>query len=176
MPPLRLATLADAKPLAELHVASWHETYTSLLPSEILSGLSVEGRERAWARMLASPTPGSEVYVAVEDGRFVAFGAACPQRDPALNDLGYDGEISAIYVLRSHQHRGIGRQIMQSLVRAIHDAGRRGAALWVLRENMHARRFYEELGGHVVKERTDKRKHVALVEVAYGWSDLSLFL
>lgn len=176
MPPLRLAASADARSLAELHVASWHETYTGILPDEILSGLSVDSRERAWAKILASPTIGSEVVIAVDDGRFVAFGAACLQRDSALKGLGYDGEISAIYVLRSHQHRGIGRQIMQNLAHAIQDAGQRGAALWVLRENMLARRFYEQLGGQMVKERTDKRENAALVEVAYGWSDLSLLL
>lgn len=173
---LRLATLADAKSLAALHVAAWHETYAGILPDEVLSGLSIEAREKVWTTILASPTAGSEVYVAIEGSRFVAFGAACPQRDPALEALGYDGEISAIYVLRSHQRQGIGRQIMQSLAHAIHDAGRRGATVWVLRENNPARRFYERLGGKVVKERTDQRKHTTLVEVAYCWRDLHSLL
>ena len=173
---LRLATLADAKSLAALHVSAWHETYAAILPDEILSGLSVDAREKAWATILESPTSGSEVYVAVEGGRLVAFGAACPQVDPELEALGYDGEISAIYVRRSHQRRGIGRQIMQSLAHATQNAGRRGVTLWVLSENSPARSFYEHLGGRMVKERTDQREHTTLFEVAYGWNDLSSLL
>jgi hypothetical protein len=46
------------------------------------------------------------------------------------------------------------------------------AALWVLRENLRARRFYEHLGGKVIGEREDVRDATILIELAYGWPDL----
>ena len=171
--PLRLASPDDAEELAALHVASWHESYVGILPEQMLSRLSVRGRAKTWARILADRTTGSVVYVAQDDGRFVAFGAACPQRDPELRADGFDGEFSAIYVLRSHQRRGIGREIMLTLAQALRGTGRRGAALWVLSQNSSARRFYERLGGELLKERTEKRADGTLVEVAYGWTDLT---
>lgn len=45
-------------------------------------------------------------------------------------------------------------------------------ALWVLRDNLRARRFYERYGGQVVAERDDVRDGTVLVELAYGWPDL----
>ena len=42
---IRLATLADARAIAELHVASWRAAYVGILPPAYLEGLSVEERE-----------------------------------------------------------------------------------------------------------------------------------
>jgi hypothetical protein len=44
--------------------------------------------------------------------------------------------------------------------------------LWVLRENAHARGFYERLGGRVVGERTQVDGEHAFKEIAYGWDSL----
>jgi hypothetical protein len=55
------------------------------------------------------------------------------------------------------------------------DLKRRGfnaAALWVLRDNLRARRFYEHHGAKVIAEREDIRDGAVLVELAYGWLDL----
>ena len=53
------------------------------------------------------------------------------------------------------------------------EQSRKAATLWVLRDNAGARRFYERLGGKLVGERADEQSGVTLVELAYGWSDLS---
>jgi ribosomal protein S18 acetylase RimI-like enzyme len=52
------------------------------------------------------------------------------------------------------------------------ERGFSAAALWVLRDNPRARRFYEYHGGQIIAEREDIRDDVVLVELAYGWSDL----
>ena len=41
---IRIATPEDAHGLGVMHVASWRETYTGLLPDKMLSSLSVEAR------------------------------------------------------------------------------------------------------------------------------------
>jgi ribosomal protein S18 acetylase RimI-like enzyme len=46
------------------------------------------------------------------------------------------------------------------------------AALWVLRDNAVARRFYDQQGSKVIAEREDVRDGAVLVELAYGWADL----
>jgi hypothetical protein len=60
----------------------------------------------------------------------------------------------------------------------------RGAALWVLRDNEPARRFYEVLGAKLVGQRVETVDEFVsgervgatdvLHEVAYGWPDLSV--
>ena len=57
---------------------------------------------------------------------------------------------------------------------AMDEQGKLGltTALWVLRDNLRARRFYEHYGGKVITEREDNRDGTVLIELAYGWPDL----
>lgn len=173
---LRSAIPSDAPALGAVHVASWHETYTGILPDEMLASLSVEARTEMWTKILGYPAAfgGTAVYVAEDHGRVVGFGSCGQQRDEALTGLGFGGEISAIYVLRSHQRLSVGRSIMRAMAHALLEQGRAAATLWVLRENVVARGFYERLGGAVVSEKKDEMPRTTLVELAYGWGDLSL--
>ncbi|MDR6146222.1 hypothetical protein QE363_002015 [Sphingomonas sp. SORGH_AS870] len=60
----RLATVDDA--IGALHVASWHETYTGLLPQEMLASLSADSRAAMWTTVLGAPArpDGTRIYVA----------------------------------------------------------------------------------------------------------------
>jgi ribosomal protein S18 acetylase RimI-like enzyme len=173
--PLRKATYADAAALGALHVTSWQETYTGLVPDEMLAGLSVDARTAMWSKILDAPDDFgcAAVFIADDNERVVGFGSCGRQRDNALIDKGFSGEFSAIYVLRSHQGRGVGRSIMNAMSSELADAGHSAASLWVLRENAPARAFYEKLGGIIVGEKIDDRPDATLVEDAYGWRDLS---
>jgi GNAT superfamily N-acetyltransferase len=172
---LRPATQADAATIGSLHVASWLETYAGILPDEMLAELSVEARTAMWSEALGDPEAAGSMalILAEEDGRPIGFGACGRQRDEALSTAGYDGELGAIYILRSHQDRGVGRSLMAAMARSLSDLGHEAASLWVLRENGRARAFYEALGGKPLGEKTDEWMGETLVEVAYGWSDLS---
>lgn len=171
----REAKPSDAAVLGALHVASWRETYAGLLPDPLLDGLSAEARSAMWGGILNDPAAvgGTAIFVAESEGEIVGFGACGRQRDEALKGQGFDGEVGAIYVRRSHQRAGVGQSLMSLMSRRLLDQGRRGAALWVLRENVSARTFYERLGGAVIGERSDEHAGAVLAEVAYGWSDLS---
>jgi ribosomal protein S18 acetylase RimI-like enzyme len=171
----RAAIPGDGPALGAMHVASWRETYIGILPDELLASLSVDARAEMWTKILCDPEAyaGTEVYVAEDRERLVAFGSCGRQRDEALAGSGFSGEIGAVYVLRSHQHRGIGRSIMSLMANALLESGHRAATLWVLRENLIARKFYESLGGTIAGEQKEERPDATLFEVAYGWSDLS---
>ncbi|WP_166141444.1 GNAT family N-acetyltransferase [Methylosinus sp. RM1] len=171
---LRLATSDDADRLGAIHVACWRESYDRILPREMLSKLTVEGRAAMWSKILADSdaAAGSAVWIAENDGRMVGFGSCGRQRDQMLMERGFDAEISAIYILRSCQGAGVGRAIMGAMASLLRERGNRAVSLWVLRENAPARGFYEHLGGAVVAEQEDARPEATLVEVAYGWHDL----
>ena len=172
---LRRAVLADAAAIGAVHVESWRETYAGLLPDAMLAELSVERWAAMWEQLLGDPgTAGSmAILVAEDEGRTIGIGGCGPQRDEALAKSGFTGEFGMIYLLRSHQGRGLGRSIMACLARSLAKLGHEKAGLWVLRENEMARRFYEGLGGTIVGERAGERDGTLLVELAYGWSDLS---
>ena len=159
-----------------MHVESWLETYTGIIPEEILAALSVPRRTMAWERILGDPAGHDDSVVYLKEvGCVVAGFAACgEQRDSDLKASGFDGEIGAIYVLRCFQKQGIGRTLMKQLAADLIGRGSRGIALWVLNENTRARRFYEKCGGELIGERKDVRGSVILTEVAYGWRDIQV--
>lgn len=171
---IRRASLADARDLASMHVASWRETYPGMVPDSMLSSLSVDGRAAMWQRILGAPaTEGSSaVYLAEIDVKIVGFGSCGAQRTESLKEKGYTGEISAIYVLKASQRQGLGKRLLHAMASDLSNRGFGSGSLWVLRDNVPARRFYERHGGEVVAEREDVRADGILVEVAYGWRSL----
>jgi GNAT superfamily N-acetyltransferase len=171
---IRLATPDDAPALGSMHVASWRETYSGLLPDKMLSSLSVEARAAAWAKIMQEPATehSTVVYLAEHEGTIIAFGSCGPQRTESLKDKGYDGEVSAIYVLREFQKRKIGTRLLRVMSSDLQRRGFNAAALWVLRDNLRARHFYARFDGKVITEREDVRDGTVLVELAYGWPNL----
>ncbi|MGI9506339.1 MAG: GNAT family N-acetyltransferase, partial [Geminicoccaceae bacterium] len=175
---IRPATADDAESIAEIHVRAWRETYAGLLPKALLDGLSVERRVAWWRGLLDGTNNPSRtaVFIAVgENDQAVGFGSCGRQRDPELDAAGFDAEVETIYLLDKVKRLGTGRQLMTTLAAAMLTEGYRGAALWVLRENDSARRFYEALGAAIVGEREEWRSDdFVMREVAYGWPDLDV--
>lgn len=186
---MRRAHAGDAAAIAAVHVAAWHETYTGLVPARMLAAFSVGERARRWRRILTAPEPSREsaVFVAaLPDRTIVGFGSCGRQPAPDLFAAGFAGEFSALYLLAAHQRRGVGRRLMTLMAEDLMARGMRSAALWVLRENTPALRFYEALGGKIVSERVETvdehltgeragpQDDALLHEVAYGWPDLAL--
>jgi ribosomal protein S18 acetylase RimI-like enzyme len=172
---IRPAADVDAARLARVHVTCWHETYDGLVPPAVLAAFTLERGLAVWGRILGEPAAfnGATVHLAEVDARVVGFASCCLQRTAHLVPLGYDGEISMIYILRAFQRHGVGAGLMHALATDLLDRGCAGGSLWVLRDNDRARRFYERCGGRVVAERTDMRDNTALFEIAYGWESLA---
>jgi ribosomal protein S18 acetylase RimI-like enzyme len=172
---IRMATFDDAPALASMHVASWRETYAGIVPAAMLASLSVQKRQAMWEKVmrLQSSLGATVVYLLELDGKIIGFGSCGAQRDEKLKDRGYDGEISAIYVLRTFQRLGAGTRLLFTMALDLAGRGYGAASLWVLRDNPTARRFYERFGARVIAERDDVREDSVLIEVAYGWADLT---
>jgi hypothetical protein len=87
---IRIATPDDAPALAEMHVASWRETYLGLLPEKMLASLSVESRAAAWAKIMQEPATqrSTMVYIADYDGAIVGLGSCGSQRTESLKEKG----------------------------------------------------------------------------------------
>ena len=172
---VRRARPEDAPAIAAIHVEAWHETYTGLLPPEMISALTVEVRQAWWAQLLSRPpeTRGGAAYLAAFDGAPVGFGTCNAQRAEVLAEAGFDGEISSLYVLRAAQGRGVARALMARMATRLQRAEYRAAGLWVLRENVVARRFFARCGGTLLDGQTGIRVQGRFTEVAYGWRDLA---
>ena len=141
---VRAARREDARPVAEVHVASWRHAYRGLLPEDSLERQSVDDREAMWLGAFADPEPKSGAFVAEIDGRIVGFASFGPSPDEDASEG--TGEVPAIYVDPSALGTGVGRELFEAATLALRDAGFAKATLWVLEVNTLARRFYEKAG------------------------------
>lgn len=173
LPPLRRATPADAAAIARVHVTAWRETYAGILPDHRVQRASEADRTLQWQGALAMPGPdGLAVFLAQPGGTVAGFLCMGRQRSPALAGMGFDGEVSALYLVAAAQGRGLGRALMSVAAHHLLDTRGRGLALWSLAANRRACGFYAALGGRVVAERTDGDGP----QRAYGWDDPGLLL
>lgn len=165
MTTVRRATVADARAIAEVHVATWRATYVGVLPQEVLDALDVDARERMWTAFAEHES--LAVFVAENTGRIVGF-----VNVGACRDLDGVGELYAIYVAPEMWGTGAGLALMDAGVGWLKERYSE-AVLWVAEENPRARRFYERYGWIVDEARTDLVEGVAVPEVRYRLSGLN---
>lgn len=135
---IRPATAQDVPALAFVHHTAWQETYAGLIDRDYLNARTVErsarSMEKAW----------STISVAVCDGRVVGFCGCGASRD--ADSPPDTGEVQGIYLLRDFQRLGLGRALMEDVLRRLKASGYQKAILWVLDSNAKAIRFYEKAG------------------------------
>ena len=170
---IRPAAAKDAEAIAEVHVTAWRESYAGLMPDHILAALSIPDRLAKWRVILAQPAAEGVTFLAEEDsGALLGFSSCGPQRTPELASQGFGGEISALYILRRAQREGVGTALMRAAAQRLMERGHHAASLWVLRDNLPARHFYEQLRGIALMDREDDLGR----HTAYGWRDLQPLL
>lgn len=118
-----------------VHYKSWHETYPGLIDAGYLEGITLEkcvGIARRWPE---------DIIVAKDGGRVIGFVGCGAYRDESLP--GY-GEVFAIYVLKEYHGQKVGYELMNAALERLSDY--RKVAVWVLKGNDKAIRFYERYG------------------------------
>ena len=88
-------SLADARAVAEVHVASWRAAYADIIDFTKVP-LDVDERERSWAhRIPLVGDEGNRTWVAELQGRIVGFAFTQPTEDDDLNPLFDDPDSEA---------------------------------------------------------------------------------
>ena len=130
----KMETDEEIKGKAYVNWQSWREAYRGLIYQSYLDRLSLEQCENT-ARRWPDKT-----FVAKDGDRVIGFSAYGDYRG---DDLEGAGEVIAIYVLREYYGTGAGRLLMD---RALATLDQKKVALWVLKGNGRAIRFYEKCG------------------------------
>lgn len=167
---VRQAQVDDAAAIAHVHVATWRSAYRDLLPADFLASLNEKHYEERWGRTLSEPS--ARVFVAESAEGVVGFASGGRER---AGEHSFSGELYAIYVLADAQGRGHGQRLVQAVVGGLRELGLTDMIVWVLRDNLHARKFYERLGGKYVRAQPITIGSSLLYEVSYGWRSLTSF-
>lgn len=134
---LRVPSPEDAREIAEVHVRSWRETYTGLVPERFFGDDARQARLRLWTTLLADPAGRERIRVAEVDGAIVGFAERDrPQEDNPARELA----LRLLYVLKAHHGSGAGQALVDAVL------GEEPAQLWVAEANLRAIRFYERNG------------------------------
>lgn len=141
---IRPAEIADARKVAEVHVAAWQHAYCGIIPDEYLRSLSVEKREAGWRESLEKKV--SELWVASDEASeqlagWVSFGKCRDCDKSALV-----GELWAIYVLPAYWSHGVGRALWLTARKRLIEMGFAEVTVWCLVGNQRAERFYRAAG------------------------------
>ncbi|MFG2575012.1 GNAT family N-acetyltransferase [Streptomyces sp. NPDC048481] len=137
-------TLADVGRVSEIRVRGWQRAYRGLMPQAYLDALSVaEDAERRRAGF-GRGRPGVVNLVAERAGTVVGWAALGPCRDSEVRTP--DAELYALYAAVDHFGTGVGRALLGEAARRAEALGHPAMRLWVLRDNLAARRFYARAG------------------------------
>ena len=168
---IRAAHQNDVLGMAKVRLDTWRATYRSIVPDEFLKGLSYQSTSERWQKAFwENRKPGVAVFVAENELKDIVGIAICgPEQS---QDPIYLGEIYVLYVLPQHQNQGIGRELVAACVRhLIQKLKVETMLVWVIAENPY-RRFYESLGGKLVRKKTKEIGGKVIAEVGYGWQEV----
>ena len=133
---IRKCTSDDAEGRGVVHYQSWQETYRGLMPDEFLDELD---QKKLIQRAKDSP---DNSFVAVVDNKIVGFCSYLSEcRD--FVSIKPSSEIVALYVLKSHQGFGIGKDLVKAVINKLSNEN---LVLYVLEGNNQAINLYKYLG------------------------------
>jgi ribosomal protein S18 acetylase RimI-like enzyme len=162
---LRRARAADADLIADLHTASWRTAYRGLVLDRFLDSGLAQQRRRHWRATMAGTRPRDLVLIA-EDGKGPAgFISVWVRRgSPAF--------IDNLHAHPARRRQGVGSFLMKEAARLLAALGQRAAYLWVLDNNLAARRFYAAIGGATVLREFEMFGNARVSHSRIFWRDI----
>ncbi|MEM8483900.1 MAG: GNAT family N-acetyltransferase [Bacteroidota bacterium] len=158
--------------IAQLHSQSWEIAYRDILSNAFLDNHVLANRMQYWETRFKAGIPDHTfIRVAEQGDRLVGLVCAVAGADPVWGTL-----IDNLHVLPGSQQRGLGRQLIQQAAQWV--LGRPDVSvpteapmyLWVYRENVRARTFYEKVHGEAVEEKTEPQPDGSMAPIVrYAW-------
>lgn len=139
---IRYANMNDSSVLGLIHSESWKVAYKGIVPDSVLDNMSVEKGEKKFYDSFINGLERN--VIAFKNNQAAGFMCLGKCRDEDL-DSSY-GEIWGIYLLPSFWRQGIGKELLQWGINDLRNKGYNKISLWVLEENINARKFYEKMG------------------------------
>lgn len=122
----------DIAAVQQIAKLSWHDTYEGIIPIEV----QVLFIERTYSKaMMMKRLEKTSMYVAIHNDEIVGFA------NFTRIDNDGDVELTAIYLLPSHQHLGYGKKLLIEGLHNIQNAQQ--LLVYVESDNQKGRAFYE---------------------------------
>lgn len=127
----------DKFAISHIYEESWKFAYKDIIPQEYLDNIP----NGQWVTNLSKAD--RNTLVMIEDDKFIGTSSYCKSRFFDYSDF---GEIISIYLLPEYVGKGYGKLLLKATVNELNKLGYKNIFLWVLKENIRARKFYERAG------------------------------
>lgn len=135
---IRYVTCNDSREsISDIYEQSWRYAYKDIVPQDYLDSIP-PGR---WADV--PERAGLRTMLCIEGTKPVGVSTFGESRFEQFSTW---GEIVSLYLLPEYMGRGIGRALLDKVTAELRASGYADIFLWVLEENVRARRFYERYG------------------------------
>ena len=139
---IRKVQQGDANALAFIQTESWKAAFAGILDAETLAKCTNIDRATAMYQRLLDEEKGNGYLLSVDGSPH------CIAYWDAARDAEFTGkaELICIHSLPGNWQKGYGSQMMDQVLTDIKEAGYSEVVLWVFRDNLRARAFYEANG------------------------------
>ena len=127
----------DLLEISNIYEKSWKYAYKGIIPQDYLNSIP-KGR---WANNVTQA--GLNTLVLIENEMIIGTASFCKSRWEKYNEY---GEIVSIYFLPDYIGKGYGNHLLRKCIEELRSLGFIQLLLWVLEDNVNARRFYEKNG------------------------------
>ena len=139
---IRRVRKGDENDLAYIQTESWKAAFAGILDAETLQRCTNIDRATAMYKRLLEEDKGNG-YILSVDGTSHCIAYWDAARDAASFGK---AELICIHSLPGNWRKGCGSLMMERVLDDMRKAGYTEAVLWVFRDNMRARAFYESIG------------------------------
>ncbi len=143
---IRTARPRDAAGIAGVHDAAWREAYRGIIPGRELERMISRRGPRWWTSAIRR---GSNILVLDFDDQIAGYATYGRNR---IRTMPYRGEIFELYLLPEYQGLGFGGRMFRAARSDLARYGCETAIVWALADNLRAVRFYEGLGGRLLRK------------------------
>lgn len=155
----------DAEAIARIRVESWQDAYAHILPFHVLARLDAQvDLERIRGRIERGG-----VFVAEIDDVVVGYATIAP---PEVESIDTQFQLFSLYFVPTAYGTGAAYALVAHVAAAILDKGEERLSVWVFRDNLRARRFYDKLGAEYVCEDFYAIDGVRYPDIGLIWRDL----
>ena len=143
---IRKVKYEDIEQIVDIDIKDWKIMYRGIIDDNILKNLDRNKKIEKYKKRYET----EKIIVAENNETVLGF---CWYDDNIENEKnGADSEIVAIYVDCDNLGNGIGKKMMEYVMKELKNEGKRKMILWCLEKNENARKFYEKMGGKLVND------------------------
>ena len=139
----------DIPQVVDIQISGWRAAYKGMIDDEYLENMNVEKK----IKMREKDYKETRFIVAEINNEIVGFCRYTDNMEKTPETPEVDCELRALYVKPELKHNGIGKKMFQYAVNEFKNIGKTKMVLWCLKDNVLARKFYEKMGGKIIKER-----------------------